>query len=64
MHETPWQGLRSVKYAAKYGVGFKVPNPIVIVRKSKSKEVRASCIVRLAFPMGHKPFLLIRGLAE
>jgi hypothetical protein len=30
------QGLRSVKYAAKYGVGFKVPNPIV----RKNKEVR------------------------
>lgn len=40
------QGLRSAKYAAKYGVGFKVPNPIV----RKSKEVSPSACLPLSPP--------------
>lgn len=54
MHVYTWQqGMRSIKYTAKYGIGFKVPNPIVRRKKEESIDVLMKRLYVMPLPKGN-----------
>ena len=45
--------MRSIKYTAKYGIGFNVPNPIVRGRKEESIDTLMKRLYIMPLPKGN-----------
>lgn len=45
--------MRSIKYTAKYGIGFKVPNPIVRNKKEESIDILMKRLYVMPLPKGN-----------
>jgi len=46
--------MRSIKYTAKYGIGFNVPNPIVRGRKEESIDTLMKGLYIMPLPKGNE----------
>jgi hypothetical protein len=54
--------MRSIKYTAKYGIGFNVPNPIVRGRKEESIDTLMKRLYIMPLPKGNEGLVHVSSI--